>query len=231
MMMSSRPPIHLARVLLLGLALVAAPGIVAARGSRAATGAEEQRARSRALFDQAESRFHAGQFGEALDLYAKAYEVLPLPGFLFNIGQCHRSLGSHNRALFYYQGYLRSGGSIPNRELVEQLIALSEAALKAEQDAERARKREADRSAREAATLRAAEAAAARTGAGARLTGDPRREPEARTTGVPVYRRWWFWTAIAAGVVAVVITGVGVGIGTRSAPPLPAGSLGTIDAR
>lgn len=237
-MLSCRLRCLLAPALFLGTALIATPAPVAARSaSRSGSTERLRKAQSRALFTQAEARYHAGQFGEALDLYAKAYEVLPLPGFLFNIGQCHRSLGSHNRAVLYYKGYLRTSHKAANRDLVERLITLSEAALKAEQDADRAKKREADRSARAAATLGAAEAAAQRSAeiAEAEAIVRPerahRQEPGSQAKGVPVYRRWWFWTSIAVGLVAAVATGVGVGIGTRDEPHLPSGSLGTIDAR
>ena len=47
-----------------------------------------------------------GQFDRALVLYKKAYELKPLPGFHFNIGQCYRKLGQCDKALEHYRQYL-----------------------------------------------------------------------------------------------------------------------------
>jgi tetratricopeptide (TPR) repeat protein len=33
---------------------------------------------------------------------------LRLPAFLFNIGQCHRKLGQHEQAIFFYSRYLKA---------------------------------------------------------------------------------------------------------------------------
>jgi tetratricopeptide (TPR) repeat protein len=196
--------------------------------------AERQRkVQARALFAQAEVKYNLGQFAEALDLYSKAYEVLPLPGFLFNIGQCHRNLGRPERAIFFYQGYLRGSRKITNREVVERLIGQCQEAQRAAEAAERVRRQAAaERAAREAASRQAAEAAARRVAEAAppeAVARPPRVEPRPAVRR-PVYRQWWFWATLAAGVAAVA-TGVGVGVGLRPDPVLPSGSLGTLDAR
>jgi tetratricopeptide (TPR) repeat protein len=74
------------------------------------------------LFRKAEEHYKLNRFHQAMPLYIKAYEILRLPAFLFNIGQCHRMLGNYNMALFYFKGYLRSSDYIPQRESVERLI-------------------------------------------------------------------------------------------------------------
>jgi tetratricopeptide (TPR) repeat protein len=53
----------------------------------AAGEADEQRAR--ALFRRAEVHFNLGEFAPAADLYRQAYRLAPLPGFLYNLAQCH----------------------------------------------------------------------------------------------------------------------------------------------
>jgi tetratricopeptide (TPR) repeat protein len=93
--------------------------------TRPVVGAPDARAKAeaRALFKQAEIKFSLGAFDQALPLYEKAYELAPLPGFLFNIGQCHKNLGRCDKAIFFYRQYLVRMPSAPNRDAVERLIA------------------------------------------------------------------------------------------------------------
>jgi len=84
---------------------------------------------ARELFDRAEVHFNVSEFGQALELYRQAYKLHPLPGFLFNIAQCHRNLGQHRKAVFHYRIYLARLPDAPNRRDVQELIALSQAAL------------------------------------------------------------------------------------------------------
>ena len=62
----------------------------------------------RVLFEQAEAKFNVGRFEEAVVDYQAAYDVEPLPAFLFNIGQCYRNLGNYERAQFFYAYEVRS---------------------------------------------------------------------------------------------------------------------------
>ena len=59
--------------------------------------------RARELFKQGESHYGLSHFADALVSYEKAYEAKPLPGFLFNIGQCHRQLGHWETAARTYR--------------------------------------------------------------------------------------------------------------------------------
>src|SRR5205823_148602 len=52
---------------------------------------------ARELFERAEVQYTLRHWDAALALYEQAYERKPLPGFLFNIGQCHRQLGHLRR--------------------------------------------------------------------------------------------------------------------------------------
>jgi tetratricopeptide (TPR) repeat protein len=82
----------------------------------------DPKAAARAHFKRAEAAFNIGKFEEALAAYQAAYETKPLPGFLFNIAQCHRNMGNHERALFFYRRYLALDPQSPNRAVVEELI-------------------------------------------------------------------------------------------------------------
>ncbi len=101
-------------LLALGMALAAAPRPAAAED--AATRAAKRH------FTKGEKLFALGRFDEALVQYEKAFEAKPLPGFLFNIAQCHRNLGNIDQAIFSYRKYLRESPDAENRDAVEQQI-------------------------------------------------------------------------------------------------------------
>ena len=77
---------------------------------------------ARRFFDKGEKEFALGHFAEALTQYQQAFDAQPLPGFLFNIGQCHRNLGDYDAAIFSFRKYLDLEPQAPNREAVETLI-------------------------------------------------------------------------------------------------------------
>ncbi len=187
---------------------VAAPTPVHAAPARAATSAKQ---RALALFRKAEVLYSLGRFKPALRAYSKAYQTLQLPGFLFNIGQCHRNLENYGKALFFYRGYLRKVRRPANRALVLRVIKITERLLKQQLAARRV-------------VVRPRLA-----GPGIppkRLVGGPK--PQSRPG---VHKRWWFWTALVAGAAAVVGLSVGLVSMKRSDAGIPRGSLGTIDVR
>jgi len=213
-----------------------------AQGNDDADPALEQ---ARQLFQEAEQQYRLGKFAAALELYSKAYEAKSFPAFLFNIGQCHRELKEHERAIFFYRSYLRDEPAAANREVVEQLIADCEVALAAQQaaarQAEAERKAEAERQRQAEAEQRRAEQERLRLeqerlaterlkAAAAAAEAERRRQEEAEP---PVWETWWFWTAIGGGAVAVagaITAGVLLSDpGTREV--MPSGSLGTLDRR
>jgi tetratricopeptide (TPR) repeat protein len=70
----------------------------------------------------ADIEYRLGRFAEALEGYTRAYELYPVAPLLFNIGQCHRALAHHAKAIFFFEGYLRDAPTATNRALVEDLI-------------------------------------------------------------------------------------------------------------
>lgn len=196
---------------------------------------QEARQRARQHAREAATHYNVGRFQEALDGYTAAYEIIPAPGLLFNLGQCHRELGNHERVLFFFERFLGERPEAANRAMVEELIAESRAALERQQAEERTRaeveaeeRRRADERERLAAEAeaerRSAEAAAAAAAAAATEPTDGER---------PFYRTWWFWTIVGTVVAAGAVT-AGVVAGTADDEPtvvLPSGSLGTLDER
>ncbi len=220
-------------------ALLLAPLLVAARPAPppAADPALEE---AKQLFAEGETAYKMGAFEEALLAFSNAYEKKPVAGFLFNLGQCHRQLGNHERAVFFFQGYLRDKPDARNRAMVEGLIAESKKALeaerlaaeKAEQErlAEEARRREAARRAEEAKREEEAHRRKLVEAAAAALVSSqppPAAEPA-------LYERWWFWAAV--GGVAVAAGGAAFALSGDEEPAPgptvpPSGSLGTLDRR
>lgn len=124
-------------------------------------------------YDRGEKLFALGKFDDALDEYQKAFDAKPLPGFLFNIGQCHRNLGNLDQAIFSYKKYLTLEPEADNKEKVEQLIAELEQ-----------KKAEADTN---------------KFGLGNNQNPPPGGGGE---PSKPIYKKWWFWTGVGAVAVA-----------------------------
>ena len=98
--------------LVLAVCLVAVP----AYGDDPATRA------ARRHFERGEKQFALGKFDEALEEYQTAFDAKPLPGFLYNIGQCYRNLGDYDQAIFSFKKYLNLEPDAANKEAVERLI-------------------------------------------------------------------------------------------------------------
>ena len=182
----------------------------------AAAPLEANKVQAKAEATRATTAFKLGRFAEALEGYEHAYELFQAPGLLFNIGQCHRQLGHHERAVFFFTGYLRDNPEAPNRELVERLLEEEKAAVKQEQ----ARPSSAP------ATAIIAAPASAPTG----VSPVAPMQSSATVASEPAWQRWWFWVAIGAGA-AVVAGGITAGVLLSQPGTEPRGTLGTLDRR
>lgn len=88
--------------------------------------------RAKELFRRAEAYYATGAYEPALELYLRAYQQEPLAGFQFNIGQCYRMLGRHERAILHFRRYLEQSKRKRYAVLARQLIADSERQLAVE---------------------------------------------------------------------------------------------------
>jgi hypothetical protein len=172
-------------------------------------------AHSRELFEHAEALYTLTHYEEALVEYERAYEARPLPGFLFNIGQCHRQLQHWDKAAHFYRAYLDRMPTARNRSIVESLIVEMEA------------KQGQAPSAQPAAGPRPAlpPGADLRSSSLTPAGGGTRTDPP-----TPLYRRWYLW----AGIGGAVLVGAGIGLGAGlggSGVDVAQGTLGTVDAR
>jgi tetratricopeptide (TPR) repeat protein len=77
---------------------------------------------ARRHYERGEKLFALGKFDEALEEYQTAFDAKPLPGFLYNIGQCYRNLGDYDQAIFSFKKYLKLEPEAQNKESVDRLI-------------------------------------------------------------------------------------------------------------
>ncbi|HYO54820.1 tetratricopeptide repeat protein [Archangium sp.] len=214
---------------LVAVALAVSPLSASAANTDAGSDVEAQ---ARARFAEGNLSYDLAEFQKALEAYSEAYRLRPLPGFLFNIAQCHRQLGRPERAAFFYRRYLTLSKEEPsNAALVKELIEEMDAAARKVQE-RRLTREEAARAQAKSAALRAqTEAAAARRvqqqGEG-KHTLDPRVRTPARAEaevkgGDSLAKKWWVWAG--AGAVALIAGGV---IYAATAPQPRPTSLGTV---
>ena len=140
--------------------------------------------------------YQLGQYQEAIAEYRRAYELKAEPRFLEEIAEAYRQLGGTEQALFYYDRYLAAAPEAPDRGVVEQKVA-------------------------ELESLRVAPPAGAPVVGvpppGGAVATSPHASPR------PVWRRWWFWTAVGV----VVATGVTAAVlAARSQTGVPTSDLG-----
>jgi tetratricopeptide (TPR) repeat protein len=186
--------------------------------SAASEAAKKKRAKAEA--EKATVSFKLSRFEDALHGYEKAYEIYQASGLLFNIAQCHRQLGHHEKAIFFFTGYLRDHRHAKNADQAAQLL---------EEEKQQVAALEAQRT---AAASQATSAPVAIVVAPASL---PSSVPAALVQApfgpevvvTPVHQRWWFWVAVVGGA-AVVAAAVAVPlVVTQSGAP--AGTLGRLD--
>jgi len=205
--------------------------------ARGANGRSDARAQAKAQVRKGQLDYKLARFEDALQDYSRAYELYPAPALLFNLGQCHRNLKNYERAIFFFEGYLREQPKIDpdQRALTEDLIAESRTALdrqNAEARAAAARVAPppmASLTARQPVTVPARLALRSQTATNAGAPTLRALDDSRPSHDTPVTHRWWFWTAVvgvalAAGAVAYYATGD---------PRLvaPTGSIGMIDGR
>ncbi|MDF1561472.1 MAG: hypothetical protein P1V51_00430 [Deltaproteobacteria bacterium] len=236
-------------VLALLLALTG-PGLAEAQRGKTE---RQTRAEAKTLFQDGQKHYTLGEFDQALEKFTAAYDKLPLAAFLFNIAQCHKEMRNYERAVFFFEGYIREAPDAPNKDVVLELIGESRTALERKQEEERLARLEAERLEAEKAAHEAELAAARAENEKIRKEASERRAkemaelrriaeemktlkesaafnppPPVEEPKTPVTRKWWFWTAL--GAVALAAAGGGTALALRPTE-LPGGSLGTIDHR
>jgi tetratricopeptide (TPR) repeat protein len=187
---------------LIRLVLWIVVGVTALTGrtALAAGDSDDRTAAARKLFELGMGRFQLDEWDAAIAYWEEGFRNKPAPELLYNIAQAHRRAHRPDKALTFYQKYLRLSPDAANRADVERIIATLE---------------------------HTAPAAAPATATDAQVVPVPiTTESPPR----PLARRPWFWAVIGGGVAVVaaaVVVGVVVGGQAHdSAQSLPAVSFG-----
>jgi tetratricopeptide (TPR) repeat protein len=170
------------------------------------TGSEK----AREHFQRGEAFFKLEKYNDALGEYEKGYIAKSDASFLYNIAQCHRLMGDKPAALRFYRRFLNEATRVPNRPIVEQHIRDLEKALA---DAPPPPPVEAPPPAPIAVPLPVASGAALATNPGAPVLMDEPPASGSSDAARPIYKRWWFWTAVG---VVLIGGSIGVYAATRS---------------
>ncbi len=171
-------------------------------------------ATSRHLTELGQRAYETARFDEAISAYQEAYQQSALPGLLFNLAQCHRQKGEHQRALFLYQRYLDLAPKARSAPIASEWVRRLSEPLRPGTPAPL-----------DQIKPRGNAAVVQVWGPYAPSAQHASTSAQVPSWG-PIHRRWWFWaglgTALAAGSAAAVIA---------SQPGLPRASLGTGDLR
>jgi hypothetical protein len=156
---------------------------------------------------KAREAFAAGRYDQALDLFAKLYAETLHPVYLRNIGRCHQKMREPQKAIDAFKDYLAKSKKIPADERAEVEGYIKEMEALREEQAK----------------------AAAPPPAPVPLTPVPpppsptppppaptsttsatlvSQAPPPQAEPAPIYKKWWFWTAVgvvAAGTVAAIL--------------------------
>jgi len=198
---SSRSAVLVALLLVTGWGALVAPvrTALAAPDRRNADAAREHSKKGSTLYQ-------AGKYLEASVEFEEAYAVRPDAGLLYNAAQSARLGGDLRKAQTLYSSYVSFHPEGSNLGDAKAHLEKLEAAIKAEDEARRA--------AAASVTAKPSTTTAIEDTPALREPSVPKEQGPRR----PVYKRWWFWTAIVGGA-AVVATGVTLGVVlTRPAP-------------
>lgn len=192
-------------------------------------------ARARRHHAEASTAYDLGRFEDALAGFSEAYRLKPLPGFLFNLGQCQRQLNNPERALFFFKRFLAQSTRPPrNADYVKSLIAQLEQTLAEQQRAPQ--QRDVPPPAPVVEPVRQADAP--RVAPPAMLTPAPPSVAHPATSLAAgevspaqdsLLKKWWLWAAVGV-VVAGATTAVVYGA-TAPQPQPRATSLGEVSAQ
>jgi len=73
-------------------------------------------------FDDGVAAYHKGEYAKAIQLFEAGYAKGKDPVYLFNIAKCHEKAAHYQKAIDYYQNYLKGKPNANDRKDVEQTV-------------------------------------------------------------------------------------------------------------
>lgn len=162
-------------------------------------------------YDKATAHFAVGEFAEAATEYQAAFKAKPDPALLYDAAQAYRLANNPEKALILYRNYLQLYPNQPNTtevqaqiEKLREAIAAADKAKTAPPTGTTAPKR-IEHESQQASHPEASSTTPALAGGSVSTASDHRAKK------VPLYKRWWLWTAVGAvvaggAVLAIVLS-------------------------
>lgn len=148
-------------------------------------------------YQRAVGLYESGRYEAALPEFQSAYQSRQMPWLLINIGRTLHRLGRLDEAITFYNRYEQAS---PN------------------DDPETTRKvREYKAQAEVLLSAKGATTAPPPPTPDTFPNAPVATAPDTR----PLYKKWWFWTAIGGGAAVILITGIAVGVSANSRAPIP----------
>lgn len=165
-------------------------------------GADEQEAKG--LFELGSEAYAQARYERALVHFQEAYRLSQRPALLYNIGLTLANLRRDREALQAFEEYLQKVPEAPNRDVVENRIAILRRDIKAKE------KEPAPVVAPTPAETARAQPVAPEPAIEPTMYGA--EGPEDRESG-GIASKWWFWAGIGGAVAAGVVVGILVASG------------------
>jgi hypothetical protein len=182
--------------------VLAALTVIALRGPPARAQTASMSPEAKQHLESGLRHYNVQSYAEAIAEFKAGYELEPRPEFLYALGQAQRLSGDCAAAIASYEAFLRT-------------LPPARQAAPAREQLERCR---AERAAAPAPAPPAPVPPApvppapppSVTAPAAVAVAPPAETPAPAAGRAPLYKRWWFWTAVAG----VIATGVGVAAAT-----------------
>ncbi len=150
--------------------------------------ADDAQKRASEINTQAMTAYELGEYEKSAALLKQAYEIVPEPDILYNLGRAYRSLKQYDKAIDAYRTYLRKKPASPYKTGVQKMIKEMEELQKAQEQSNQ--KPPTDM-----------------------VPAPQPASPPQVPTAVPPVEEAWYDDYVAWSLVGVGLVGLGVGAG------------------